>query len=55
MMNSFASAYFGGGAPGRGQGPGPLDVDNWQLNRVAELRVDSVPAANIFMKGFAMS
>jgi hypothetical protein len=34
---------------------GPLDIDNWQMNRTASLRIDSVPGNNFSMSGVAMS
>ena len=37
----------------RGQG-GALDVDNWQMNRTAQLRIDNVAGANLYATGVRM-
>src|SRR5262245_38221336 len=34
---------------------GPLDVDNWQMNRTSSLVVRNVPGSNVFMQGTGMS
>lgn len=44
---------YGGKGGKRGQS-GALDIDNWQLNRTAQLRIDNVAGANIHTTGVAM-
>lgn len=39
---------------GRGRGPGGLDLDNWQLDRTASIRIDNNPGANPWMTGASM-
>jgi hypothetical protein len=51
MNNSFSNNAGKGGR--RGQG-GALDIDNWQLNRTAQLRIDNAAGANVHTTGIAM-
>jgi hypothetical protein len=34
---------------------GPLDVDNWQMNRTAQLRIDNVAGASVFATGVGLA
>jgi hypothetical protein len=36
------------------RGMGGLDIDNWQLNRTAMLRIDNTPGSNVYMNTNAM-
>jgi hypothetical protein len=38
-----------------GSRPGPLSMNNWQMNRTANLVVRNVPGANVFMSAAGMS
>jgi hypothetical protein len=35
--------------------PGPLSMNNWQMNRTASLVVRNVPGSNIFMSAQGMT
>jgi hypothetical protein len=52
--SSFAQMNYADNRRGQGR-RGPLDIDNWQMNRTATLNVNSVPGSNIHMAGLAMS
>jgi hypothetical protein len=54
MMASNNMNFGGGGGGGRRGRGGPLDIDNWQLNRTAQLRIDNIAGANIYSTGVAM-
>jgi hypothetical protein len=54
MMASNNNNFGGGGGGGRRGKSGPLDIDNWQLNRTAQLRIDNIAGANIYSTGVAM-
>jgi hypothetical protein len=54
MMASNNANFAGGGGGGRRGRGGPLDIDNWQLNRTAQLRIDNIAGANIYSTGVAM-
>jgi hypothetical protein len=54
-LMAMNNANFVPGARGRVRSGGPLDIDNWQMNRTASLRVDTVPGANVHMTGVAMA
>jgi hypothetical protein len=55
MMSFASNNFYGGGAPiGRARGKGPLDIDNWQLNRTASLRIDNVAGSNVNMTAVRM-
>jgi hypothetical protein len=38
-----------------GSRPGPLSMNNWQMNRTASLVVRNVPGSNIFMSAQGMT
>jgi uncharacterized protein YdcH (DUF465 family) len=52
------AAFRGGstrtGVGGGQRGRGGLDIDNWQLDRTASLRIDNNPGANAYMTGVSM-
>jgi hypothetical protein len=51
---SFGERWGNWGIP-KGRQPGPLSMDNWQMNRTANLTVRNVPGANIFMTATGMT
>jgi hypothetical protein len=54
MMNDIHQNIMKGGGGGNGQA-GPLDVNNWQSNRVSSLVVRNVPGSNVFLSAAGMT
>jgi hypothetical protein len=52
--NWLTTPLVGGGGASR-PAPGPLSMDNWQMNRTASLVVRNVPGANVFMTAAGMT
>jgi hypothetical protein len=46
---------FGPGGGRAGRGRGGLDVDNWQMNRTASLRIDNVAGSNVYHTGVGLA
>jgi hypothetical protein len=54
-VTSVASATTVDNRKGLTMLTGPLDVDNWQMNRTASLSIRNVPGSNIFAQSAGMA